>query len=88
MLGEPVAQIPEALGMLCEIDSLTQCVRGGSAGTHRREIENRKRNHVSGETLQQLLPHAFIGKKAVQQERGAEHHVDEHAVACRVWRMA
>ena len=88
MLGKPVAEISETLSVLCEIDCLTQCVGSGGSGANRRQVENRKRNHVSGETLQQLLSHAFIGEKAVQQERGGEHHVDKHAVARRAVRMA
>src|SRR6185503_1828293 len=51
MLGEPVTEISETLGVLREIDRFTQCVGGRGTGAYGYQIEYRERNHeaiVSG----------------------------------------
>ena len=45
MLGEPIAGVAEAVGKLREIEAILERRRAGRRSRHRREIENRKRDH-------------------------------------------
>ena len=45
MLGQPVAVIAPALGVLRQIEAIPERIRGGAAFDNRRQIENRERDH-------------------------------------------
>jgi hypothetical protein len=47
VFSEPVAAIAERVGVAGKVDAVAERLRRGTAGRHRRKIENRKGGHVA-----------------------------------------